>query len=67
MIQDLFFKIMGRYNPNEENGAIQFDMAYPVYNKNISWHFQYWNGYGESLIDYNETYTKLGLGLMFTR
>lgn len=66
-IGGFFFETFGRYNPEEENGAIQIDITYPVFDRQMSWYCQYWNGYGESLIDYDKTFTKIGFGLMFTR
>jgi len=66
-ISKLMIKTFGRYNPGEKNGAVQIDIAYPILNRQMSWYCQYWNGYGESLIDYDKSFTKIGLGLMFTK
>ncbi|MCG8338648.1 MAG: phospholipase A [Proteobacteria bacterium] len=43
--------------------AIQIDLVFRCY---LNWYFQYWNGYGESLIDYDVPIVKHGFGaLMF--
>jgi phospholipase A1 len=46
--------------------SIQLDLAvslWPVGIKNSNLHFQYFDGYGESLIDYNQKHTTLGVGI----
>ena len=57
--------VMLRYNFNKGNGAIQVDYWVPLINA-MKLYFQYWNGYGESLIDYNISFTKFGGGLALT-
>jgi phospholipase A1/A2 len=65
------FAAMLRNNLRQENnfGAIQLDWSIPLSFisdnfKNISFYIQYFNGYGESLIDYNTSINRISAGLM---
>ncbi len=57
------------FGDDEKNrGAIQVDWSYPFLNAySTYWYIKYFNGYGESLIDYNRKIEKTGFGLSFSR
>ena len=60
------FSLMLRNNFASPNyGAVQLDWAYPLGDE-VKWYLQYFNGYGESLIDYNHRISRLGIGFLFS-
>ncbi|WP_457593970.1 phospholipase A [Hydrogenimonas sp.] len=60
-----------RYNFNkggQSRGAVQLEWSYPFLgSKATFWYLKLFNGYGESLIDYNRNVTKLSFGFSFSR
>lgn len=65
------FAVMLRNNLQSENkGAVQLDWSIPLSSineslaKKISLYVQYFNGYGESLLDYNTSINRISAGLM---
>lgn len=65
------FAVMLRNNLRQENlGAIQLDWSMPLstihesLGRKISLYFQYFNGYGESLLDYNTSVNRISAGFM---
>lgn len=62
------FSAMIRNNLRIDNrGAAQIDWSFPIPfidNDRISGYIQYFNGYGESLIDYNSNSNRVGMGIM---
>jgi phospholipase A1 len=58
---------MTRINPAARRGAMRLDLTAPLYTNSMFWYVQYWEGYGESLIDYNIYQRSVGVGVMMTR
>lgn len=59
------FSLMLRHSlkgGDDSHGAAQFDWFFPISGK-LRGHFQLFDGYGESLIDYNHRATYVGLGV----
>lgn len=56
------FSAMLRRNHRTHKGAWQVDWSFPLY-KNLRGYVQWFDGYGESLIDYNYRVRSLGLGV----
>lgn len=63
------FSMMVRNNFRSENkGAVELGWSFPVSQRSqtIRGYVKYFNGYGESLIDYNDYTQTIGLGVIFT-
>ena len=52
-----------RYNPGTNKGAAQIDYVYPL-TKNVNGFVQVFQGYGESIVDYNYENTSIGFGIV---
>lgn len=50
---------------NESRGAVELEWTFPI-NRRFKGYIQYFNGYGESLIDYNQSNSRIGVGLSMT-
>ena len=54
---------------NENRNAVQLDWSFPfpyLKSDRVCGYIQYFNGYGESLIDYNANSNRIGIGFMLT-
>ncbi len=61
------FTAMVRNNlrPSGNKGAVQLEWSFPLIAR-ISGYLQYFNGYGESLLDYNKSVNRFSIGFMLT-
>ncbi|MCG8614265.1 MAG: phospholipase A [Pseudomonadales bacterium] len=64
-LSQLEFTSLVRYNFEEGNGAFEVDMSFPLWGR-LKGYVQYFNGYGESLIDYNHQTERIGVGFLLT-
>ncbi len=64
--RNLEFSLLARNNFRSNNyGAIELGMSFPMFHK-IRGYAQFFNGYGESLIDYNHNINRVGIGILLT-
>ncbi len=54
-----------RHNFNTSKGAVEFGVSFPLW-YHLRGYIQYFDGYGESLIDYNHRNQRLGIGILLT-
>lgn len=59
--------LMVRGNLGEGHGAFNLNYTIPSRDGYLFWQAYLWHGYGEGLGDYNDSVTRVGLGLALTR
>jgi phospholipase A1 len=61
-------QLMGRDNlrSHQNYGAFQIDLRGPIKN-DTKWYVQYFDGYGASLIDYNRSSNRVGIGVLLEK
>ncbi len=62
----LNLNVIGRYAIGENRGGAQVNFSFPTIGE-IRGLVQYWDGFGESLTDYNRHFNKLGIGFLFSQ
>lgn len=59
------FRAIARHSLNigtKSRGSLQLNWSFPIF-ENFNGHFQFFDGYGETLIDYNHRQTTIGIGV----
>lgn len=62
---DYELSLLGRENFRKHHGSLELGFTFPLWGK-LRGYLQYSNGYGESLIDYNHSQQRVGIGLALT-
>lgn len=70
--EGLQLSTVARLGDDWDKGSIQFDLSYPLRkafagNVDLYLHAQYFNGFGESLLEYNESTSAFRLGVSLVR
>lgn len=59
------WRVLLRGNTDTGKGAVQLEWAFPLW-RGVRGYAQYFNGYGESLIDYDAHIERIGVGILLT-
>jgi phospholipase A1 len=59
----LSFMARNNLRRHENKGALELGWSFPI-THNLRGYVQYFNGYGESLVDYNDSASRIGVGFM---
>ncbi len=62
----MFIHYMARHNFKTHFGAHESNISFPL-GKGFYLHFQHFSGYGDTLIDYNHSTNRYGVGLLLNR
>lgn len=58
---------MVRMNPETGHGALNINYTIPSRDGSVFYQLYVWQGYGESLLDYDRAITRVGVGVAFSR
>jgi phospholipase A1 len=56
-------RLMNNLRSDDNKTSVEFGYSFPM-GDTVKGFFQYYNGYGESLIDYNHRIQRFGIGIM---
>lgn len=62
---NLTLAVRNNFDLSDNKGALELGYSFPI-NKKIKGYLHYFNGYGDSLIDYNRHQQRVGLGVLLS-